>query len=117
MAMFKKGLLAISMWTIAGLAAATTFSISAVSFTPGSGYRIDADEGINPTLLDVRFCSATFSPTTFTLTNVNDSLTFTVGSVAFLEPNASQGINAAEANDMASKPHSPSCCQTAAFLS
>jgi hypothetical protein len=115
--MFKKGLLAISMWTIAGLAAATTFSISAVSFTPGSGYRIDADEGINPTLLDVRFCSATFSPTTLTLTNVNDSLTFTVGSVAFLEPNASQGINAAEANDMASKPHSPSCCQTAAFLS
>jgi hypothetical protein len=100
MTMFKKCMLAISMWTVAGLAAATTFSISAVSFTPGSGYGIDADEGNNPTLLDVRFSNSAFSPLAFTLTNVNQTFTFTIGSVTFQEPNASQGINAAETNDL-----------------
>lgn len=96
MTIFKKSLLAISIWAATGLAAATTFSVTGVSFTPGAGYGIDASESLTSTLLDVRFSNASFAAQNFNLSNVGDSLLFGIGTVQLAEPNSSQGIVANE---------------------
>lgn len=77
---------------------ATPVSVSTFSFTPGSGYGIDADE--NPgTLLDVIFSSG-FLAQSFTLGAAGDSRTFDLGTVQFREENAHSGILASETDGL-----------------
>jgi hypothetical protein len=65
--------------------ATTTFTITNGSFTPGSGYGVDADESIG-TLLDVLFTTTdTDIPLSFPL-GPPVSETFTFGTVTFREP-------------------------------
>jgi hypothetical protein len=76
---------------------ATPVSVSDFSFTPGSGYGVDADEG-SGTLLDVRFLNSGFSAQSFALGAIGDSRTFDLGSVALREPNGHGGILPGETN-------------------
>lgn len=90
--------------SLAGTAAkAVPFDVTAATFNPAAGYGIDAAEsgmGANPTLLDVRFSTASFAQQTFTLDFVGDSETFNFGTVQMAEPDAGGGIAAAETNDL-----------------
>jgi len=90
---FKKSLLLLSLWTAAGVAAATPFSLTGVSFAPGTGYGVDATETSNlSTLLDVKFSNAAFSTQSFSLNTVGQSKTFAIGTVQLAESNNAQGI-------------------------
>jgi PEP-CTERM motif len=88
------GLLLLSSAANAG---PVSFSITGVSFTPGTGYGVDTG-GNNPesngTLLDVVFnTSNTFSPQNFTLNTAQPFLTFNFGTVTLREDDAHGGIN------------------------
>lgn len=78
---------------------ATPVSVSEFSFERGIGYGIDDNES-SGTLLDVRFFSSGFPAQSFTLGAVGDFLTFTLGTVQFLEPNSHSGIRAGETDDL-----------------
>jgi hypothetical protein len=80
---------AVAMAVLAGasagaLAAPVSVSVSAFSFAVGTGYGTDSSES-GGTKLDAGFDSTAFSVQHFVLTNVDDSFTFNVGSVAFNE--------------------------------
>jgi len=79
----------------ASMANATDFTVSTASFTAGSGYGIDANEG-SGTLLDVRFSTSVFAPQNFSLDSSVPSFTFQFGTVNFQEPDSHGGINADE---------------------
>jgi hypothetical protein len=66
------------------VAAPVTVSISTFTFTVGTGYGIEASEA-GGTKLDASFNNGAFSAQNFVLTNINDSFTFNVGTVAFNE--------------------------------
>ena len=56
MKLFNRTVLAACLFTAAGAASATAFSVTNAIFTPGSGYGVDASEATNlATLLDVKF--------------------------------------------------------------
>jgi hypothetical protein len=76
-----------------------TVSVTAFSFTPGSGYGVDADES-SPTLLGVLFSSSLFSAQNFVLNATGDSQTFNVGTVQFVEPNSHGGIVPSETDNL-----------------
>ena len=89
------------MFTAAGAASATAFSVTSATFTPGSGYGVDASEATNvATLLDVQFSNSGFATQGFNLTTVGSFYEFLVGSVTFAEPNNLQGIVAAEMDNL-----------------
>ena len=69
------------------MASAVPFTITAASFTPGSGYGIDTGfaEIVGGAKLDVRFSPSSFAPETFTLDSVGSSKSFTYGTVNFRE--------------------------------
>jgi len=98
----KKAALAACLFAATSIASATVFTVSGSSVTPGSGYGVDTNEGQNTaTLLDVAFSNAGFATQTFELTTAGQSSNiFTVGSVHFREPNDSQGIRAAELDNL-----------------
>lgn len=94
---FKKSLLILSLWAMAGIASATPFSITGVTFKPGDGYGVDLEEtSNNSTLLDVRFSNAAFTAQSFNLNTVGAFKTFAIGTVEFLEPNGHSAIIAGE---------------------
>lgn len=103
MNIFRKVMLAIATMgclATAPMAAAVPFEITAASFTPGSGYGIDADED-SGTLLDVRFVtSGTFTPRQFDLSAIGQFLTFNFGTVNLQELNAKGGINNNEIDNL-----------------
>ena len=80
------------------------FNITAGTFTPGTGYGVDASELPNdhPTLLDVIFSNGAFSLQNFNLNFVGDSHTFQFGTVNFAEPNGNgaAGINPGEQDNL-----------------
>lgn len=87
-----------------GPAQAVPFSVTGASFTPGTGYGIDANEATG-TLLDVRFSTAGFATQSFSLNLVGDTFSFTVGSINLQEPNSNGGINANETDNLAVTAH------------
>jgi hypothetical protein len=73
------------------------FDVTAASFTPWSGYGIDADERAGTaTLLDVRFDTSGFLAQSFMLNSIDDSKTFAFGTVELRELNAHGGIQPEE---------------------
>jgi len=101
MKLFNRAVLAACMFTAAGAASATAFSVTNATFTPGSGYGVDATEATNvASLLDVRFSSAGFATQGFNLTTVGSFYEFVVGTVNFAEPNGLGAILASEMNDL-----------------
>lgn len=68
----------------AALAAPVSVSISTFTFTVGAGYGTEQNEA-GGTKLDAVFSNAAFAIQNFVLTNVNETFTFNVGSVAFNE--------------------------------
>ncbi len=101
---FKSSLLALAAALFTGtaaLAAPVQVGISAASFTPGAGYGVDRSEAQgSATLLDVKFSTASFTGQSFSLANVGDSVTFTMGTVQFAEPNNIQGILESETDEL-----------------
>lgn len=101
MKLFNRAVLAACMFTAAGAASATAFSVTDATFTPGSGYGVDASEATNvATLLDVKFSNAGFATQGFNLTTVGSFYEFVVGTVNFAESNNLQGIVAAEMDNL-----------------
>lgn len=101
MKLFNRAVLAACMFTAAGAASATAFSVTDATFTPGSGYGVDASEATNvATLLDVRFSSAGFLTQGFNLNTVGSFYEFVIGTVNFAESNNLQGIVAAEMDNL-----------------
>jgi len=101
MKLLHRAVLAACMFTAAGAASATAFSVTSATFTPGSGYGVDASEATNvATLLDVQFSNSGFATQGFNLTTVGSFYEFLVGSVTFAEPNNLQGIVAAEMDNL-----------------
>jgi hypothetical protein len=100
----SSAILAACLFTAAGAASATAFSVTGAVLTPGAGYGIDSSEQQNanntPTLLDVRFSTAGFGTQNFNLITVGDFYSFNVGTVSFQEPNDSQGIRTAETDSL-----------------
>jgi hypothetical protein len=90
--------LVLTLASLASLVVAPTvqaeaFSVTAASFTLGSGYGIDASEvKDSATLLDVRFSTAGFVTQTFALTTVGATATFDFGTIILQESNAHSGI-------------------------
>jgi hypothetical protein len=88
------------------MAVPVTFSLTAASLTPSSGYGIDGNGHTenHGTKLDVRFTATTaiglLNPLSFSLSSVNDSRSFLVGKVSFLESSGHGGILPAETNDL-----------------
>jgi hypothetical protein len=70
--------------TAGAFAAPVSISISTFTFAVGTGYGTEASEA-GGTKLDASFSNAAFSAQNFILTNVNETFTFNVGSVAFNE--------------------------------
>jgi hypothetical protein len=68
----------------AAMAAPVSVSISTFTFTVGAGYGTELTEA-GGTKLDAVFSNAAFAIQNFVLTNVNETFTFNVGSVAFNE--------------------------------
>ncbi|WP_206732410.1 PEP-CTERM sorting domain-containing protein [Janthinobacterium sp. 17J80-10] len=96
MKLFKKmtsGIAALGFLAVASTAQAITFDVSA-SLTPGAGYGVDS--GSNPenggTLLNVVFTNSGILQS-FPLNAINDTYTFTIGTVNFNEPNIGSGAN------------------------
>jgi PEP-CTERM motif-containing protein len=80
---------------------AVPFSVTAASFTIGSGYGIDASEvKESATLLDVQFSTATFATQTLALTTVGDTATFEFGTITLQELNAHSGIVGNETDNL-----------------
>jgi MYXO-CTERM domain-containing protein len=79
-------------------AAPVKVTVSDFDFIPGAGYGDDGGEN-GGTLLEVIFAEA-FSPQDFDLANVNDSRTFTVGSVRYEEPSGNGGITGNETDGL-----------------
>lgn len=102
----KKAVVAASLFAVTSFASATIFTVSGSTVTPGSGYGIDLVNGIPTesaasTLLDVAFSTTGFVSQTFDLTAAGQSSSiFTIGSVQFRESNNSQGIRAAEMDNL-----------------
>lgn len=93
--------LAACLFTLAGAASATAFSVTGAALTPGGGYGVDASEATNTaTLLDVRFSTAAFAAQSFNLNAVGSFYEFVVGSVNFAESNNLQGIVDAERDNL-----------------
>lgn len=80
-------------------AAPIPFTITAASFTPDSGYGVDASESPTGNLLDVRFSTAGFVTQNFAL-NAGGSFSFTFGSINFNEPSSGGGIDAGETDNL-----------------
>jgi hypothetical protein len=81
-----------------------SFDIPTVSFTPGTGYGIDANES-SGTLLDVRFLTTGFVAQNFSLISVGDFNTFLFGTVNLLEPDSNGGIGANELDNLGVTAH------------
>jgi hypothetical protein len=76
------------------------FSITGAAFTNiGSGYGTDGNEN-GGTLLDARFSTAGFATQNFALTTVGSAVTFNFGTIGMFEPNAQNGIEAAEMDNL-----------------
>lgn len=84
----------------APVAHAAPFEITSTLFSQGSGYGIDAVEKDVGTLLDVRFSTAGFVQTNFSLAAVNDAQSFAFGTVDLREANAHGGILPAETDNL-----------------
>jgi hypothetical protein len=87
-----------ALGTFEAQAAPVSVSVSAVSFAPGAGYGVDANEA-SGTLLDVLFTS-NFSAQNFSLAAPGNFLTFNVGTVELREVNAHGGILASETDGL-----------------
>lgn len=85
---------------MAGQAGAVPFDVTAVTFSPGTGYGDDASETSSPTLLEVTFDNSAFSEQIFSLNSVGAFSTFDVGTIDFEEPDAGGGIVAAETDNL-----------------
>jgi len=83
----------------ASTTSAVPFAITDVTFEPGPGYGVDADES-GGTLLDVRFSTTTFTTQNFTLNAVGDFRTFNFGTIELSEPNAHAGILGSETDGL-----------------
>jgi len=81
-------------------AAPITFSITAAQFLPGVGYGVDSVEDGSPTKLDVRFSTSAFSAQNFSLSAVDQSFTFNLGTIDMEEPDAHGGIVPGELDDL-----------------
>lgn len=75
---------ALAVASAGALAAPVSVHISAFTFAVGTGYGTESSES-GGTKLDAVVDSAAFSVQNFVLSNVNDTFTFIVGSVAFNE--------------------------------
>lgn len=101
MKFFNRAILAACMFTAAGTASATAFSVTSATFTPGSGYGVDATEATNvATLLDVKFSNANFTTQSFNLTTVGSYVEFLIGTVNFAESNMLGAILASERDNL-----------------
>jgi hypothetical protein len=80
-------------------AQAAAVSVASFSFTPGSGYGVDASES-SGSLLGVVFSNSAFSVQNFVLAGAGDSMSFDVATVQLTEPNANSGINANETDNL-----------------
>lgn len=79
-------------------AAPVNVAVSDFEFVPGAGYGDDGAEN-GGTLLEVIFTEA-FAPQNFDLLKVNDSETFDVGSVEYMEPSNNGGITGNETDGL-----------------
>jgi hypothetical protein len=88
-------------------ASPVSFNITTASFTPGSGYGVDADEDAGTaTLLDVQFDTSAFTTQSFSLDlPTPNSNTFFFGTVDLEEPDAHSGIVAAETDNLGVTAH------------
>jgi hypothetical protein len=101
MKLINRSIVAACLFAAAGAASATTFSVTNAVMTPGSGYGIDVSENTNvATLLDVRFLKTGFAAQSFDLATIGAFKDFVVGTVNLLESNNSQGITAAETDNL-----------------
>jgi len=84
------------------LAVPVGFTISGVSFTPGTGYGVDSSESLGtPTLLNVRFSTSGFLAQNVSLDlPTSATSTFFFGTVDFEEPSAGGGIGTAEMDNL-----------------
>jgi hypothetical protein len=80
------------------------FNITGSTFTPGAGYGIDSNEG-SATLMDVRFSTGSFIPQNFSLSAVNQFLTFNVGTIDLEEANGMGGITSNEIDGLGVTAH------------
>jgi hypothetical protein len=80
-------------------AQAAQVTVTAFSFTPGSGYGSDQSEN-GGTLLAVSFDKSTFAAQDFKLIAVGDHSTFNVGTVSFSEPSDNGNITGNETDDL-----------------
>jgi hypothetical protein len=99
MNVFHRAALAACLFTAAGAASATAFSVTNAVFTPGSGYGADISE-TGGTLLGVVFANTGFIKPGFDLSTVGAFQDFTVGTVNFNEPNGIGGIIAGELDNL-----------------
>jgi len=99
MKLFNRAVLAACLFTAAGAASATAFSVTNAVFTPGSGYGSDSSE-TGGTLLGVVFASNVFSNMSFDLSTVGSTKEFIIGTVNFNEPNGIGGINSNELDNL-----------------
>jgi hypothetical protein len=83
----------------AASAAPISFNITAAQFVPGAGYGVDSDEG-SPDLLDVRFSTSLFIAQNFTFNAVNQTVSFSFGTIDLEEPDAHSGIAAGESDGL-----------------
>lgn len=91
MSLLKKCLLVLTLSSTAGFAAATPFSITAVTVAPsGAGYGVQAETS-SSTLLDVAFSNSAFVLQNFNLGAAGNSHTFNVGNVDFRETRIESG--------------------------
>lgn len=91
--------LAGALLLVSAQVSATPFSITSVALTPGSGYGQESLDTTNTTL-DVRFATSTFSAQIFSLTAINQFLTFNFGTVDLQEPNGNPGITVDERDNL-----------------
>ncbi len=94
-----KAIAAFAVLLVSAHGNATPFSITSTAITPGSGYGLESSASPDTTL-DVRFSNAAFGPQVFSLTAINQFLTFNFGTVNFQEPNGNPGITGDELDNL-----------------
>jgi hypothetical protein len=83
---------------------AIPFTLTTVSFTPGSGYGIDSNER-SGTLLDVQFPASGFASQSFNLNSSGAFFTFDLGTVLLKEQSSHGGINSNETDSLGVTAH------------
>jgi hypothetical protein len=91
--------LAGALLSVSAQVSATPFSITSVALTPDSGYGLESLDATDTTL-DVRFATSTFSSQVFSLTAINQFVTFNFGTINFQEPNGNPGITINEQDNL-----------------